>query len=208
MNETFDADYFLRGPETGKSNYRDYRFLPELTVPACRKVAEYLGMNGEDSIIDIGCARGFYVRGWRELGYRAFGYDISKWAIENCDPKVREWVSNEFPKRAFDWANLKDFAEHVPFQELSKLVESLNDKITKGMLFIVPLSARTGDPYVRAEDELDSTHLNRWTLTDWAEFLEVNAPDFNVNASYNIHGIKSASSQVRHSCGFFTLIRP
>lgn len=208
LTETFDQSYYMDGVRSGKSNYQDYKWLPDLTIPACRKIAEYLGAGPTESIVDIGCARGFAVKAFRQLGYRAYGYDISEWAIANCDPDVRQWVSNEFPKRSFDWATIKDCAEHVPFCELSALVRRLSEQVSKGMLFIVPLAEVTGGKYIRKEDEMDATHIIRWTLDDWIAFLEENAPEFNVNASYNIHGIKPAASATRHSCGFFTLIRP
>lgn len=208
LTEVFDEAYYMDGIRSGKSNYLDYKWLPELTIPACQKVADYLGARPMESILDVGCARGFAVKAWRQLGYRAFGYDISQWAIANCDPAVRSWVSNTFPKRSFDWATLKDCAEHIPHDELRLMVIELSERISKGMLFIVPLAEKKGGRYVRDEDEMDKTHINRWTLEDWIEFLEDNAPDFNVNASYNIHGIKPAASITRHSCGFFTLIRP
>lgn len=204
----YTADYYLNGPASGLSNYVNYSWKPELTLPACRKIAEYLGARHGDSILDVGCSRGYYVKALRMLSFRAFGFDISEWAIENCDPEVKEWVSNEFPKRAFDWATLKDVAEHLSILHLSQMVTLLNLRITKGMLFIVPLASETNGPYVRREDEQDSTHVIRWTLDDWIAFLEGAAPDFNVNGSYNIHGIKPAAATSRHSCGFLTLIRP
>lgn len=206
--DVFGADYYLRGPETGLSNYTDYRWLEEKTVPACRKLMEYLGAHPGESVLDVGAARGFYVKALRRLGYRAYGCDVSEWAVSNCDPEVREWMSLTPPERAFDWAHLKDVCEHIPEQELARLVTQLNATITKGMLFIVPLAEFTGGPYLRAEDEMDATHLIRWTLEDWIAFLEDHARGFNVNASFNIHGLKPAAAAKRHSCGFFTLIRP
>lgn len=204
----FTEDYFMRGPETGLSNYRDYSWKPDLTVPACKKIAEYLGMRRGDSVLDVGCSRGYYVRAMRMLGYRAFGYDISEWAIQNCDREVAEYVGNEFPKRAFDWVTMKDVAEHIQLHGLATLVETLNQCVTKGMLIIVPLAFERGGPYIRNEDEMDRTHVIRWTMDDWIAFLEDHADGFNVNASYNIHGIKPAAAKVRHSTGFFTLVRP
>lgn len=204
----FDQDYYLNGIATGKSNYVNYGWCPSLTLPACAKIAEYLGLRRGDSIIDVGCARGYMVRAFRELGYRAYGQDTSVWAIENCDSQALGYVSTDFHNRAFDWAISKDTLEHVPEPELSKLVSHLNETISKGMLFIVPLTLTRGGKYLRDEDEMDVTHVNRWTLDDWISFFEEHAPGFNVNASYLIHGIKPAAAQVKHSCGFFTLIRP
>lgn len=208
MTSPFNEDYFIRGKASGVSNYENYRWLPHLTIPACRKIAAHLGAHPHDSFIDVGCSRGYYVRGLRECGMKAFGYDVSEWAVSNCDPEVIEWVSTTMPRRAFDWALLKDVAEHIEKLHLVHLVDWLHRSITKGMLFIVPLAERTGGRYVRQEDELDVTHINRWTLEDWLRFLEDHAPEFNVSASYHIHGIKPASQQVHHSCGFLTLLRP
>lgn len=204
----YTAEYYERGKECGISNYENYSWKPELTVPACKKIAEYLGMNRGDSIVDCGCAKGFYVKAMRMLGYRAFGFDISDYAIAMADPEIKEYVTRLLPKRAFDWATLKDLCEHIPAQELFSLIGVLNDRVTKGMLIIVPLSSERDGKYIRSEDEADKTHVIRWPMNDWISFLEEAAPDFNVNASYNIHGIKPAASEVRHSCGFFTLIRP
>lgn len=204
----FTESYFMRGPEMGVSNYSNYTWKPDLTIPACRKIMHYLGAHQFDSVLDVGCARGYYVKALREICYRSFGFDISEWAIANCDPDVKEFVSNEWPKRAFDWAVLKDCGEHMTTNDLAATMGSLNNQITKGMLVIVPLSFSLGGRYVRAEDEMDSTHIIRWTLDEWVRFLEDNAPDFNVNGSYNIHGIKPCASTSPHSCGFLTLIRP
>lgn len=204
----FDESYFMRGKETGVSNYENYSWKPDLTIPACRKIMHYLGGQPYDSVLDIGCSRGYYVKALQLLCYRSFGYDISQWAIENCDPDVKDFVSNEFPKRAFDWAIMKDVAEHIPPRDLFALVSILNDRITKGVMIIVPLTLERNGRYIREEDEADQTHVNHWRLQDWMFFLEEAAPDFNVNASFNIHGIKPAAAEVPHSCGFFTLIRP
>lgn len=204
----FDRAYFMDGVRTGVSNYENYTWKPHLTVPACRKIKEYFGARSGESIVDWGCSRGYYVKGFRAVGLKANGYDISEWAIANCDPEVREMVSNVIPNKAFDWALVKDCGEHMTEAQFESTMTLLHGKISKGMLIIVPLADRTHGPYVREDDEKDKTHILRWTLDDWMSVLETHCPDFNVNASYHIHGIKPASAQVKHSCGFFTLVRP
>ncbi len=42
-------------------------------------------------VLFVGCARGFEVRYFRERGIDAWGIDVSKWAIENCDPTVKQF---------------------------------------------------------------------------------------------------------------------
>src|SRR3990167_2449572 len=83
----YDDAYFLRGAETGKSLYTNYRWLPDLTIPMAKRIIEHLGFEGDKSttILDYGCSRGYLVRALRGFGYKAYGVDVSAWAIENAD---------------------------------------------------------------------------------------------------------------------------
>ena len=55
-NKQYDADYFLRGKETGKSLYENYRWLPDLTTPMVCSIISHLGIRSGDTILDFGCA--------------------------------------------------------------------------------------------------------------------------------------------------------
>jgi hypothetical protein len=208
--EHFDADYFLRGKETGKSAYeKPYVWLADLTLPFARHLQWHLHLQAQDVVLDYGCARGFLVKALRMNGINARGMDISKWAIENCDPAVKDYVSNELVTgdMIYDWVNLKDVAEHLDKEELTSLIPLLGKSSRKGLFIVVPLTAYTGGAYLREQDEADPTHKIRFTLPDWLMFLTDLLPDFNINGSYHIHGIKPASVEKRQSCGFFTCTR-
>ena len=69
--EVYDADYFLRGKQTGRSLYENYRWLPDLTIPMVAAMIRHLGIKPDDKILDFGCARGYVVKAFREMGYRA-----------------------------------------------------------------------------------------------------------------------------------------
>lgn len=208
-DEKFGEGYFMRGPELGVSNYSNYRWLGEITLTFAICLSRYLGIKGGDRVLDVGCSRGFLVRALRMMGVFAFGYDISKWAIENCDPEVKGFVSNQLvaDPMSIDWVILKDVCEHIEKNDLVELIQKLASATRNGMLIVVPLSAYTGGRYVRDEDEMDVTHIHRWTLSDWLLFLTENAPEFTVSGSYYIKGIKECCKAAKMSCGFFTLKR-
>lgn len=205
----FDADYYLRGVETGKSSYTGYSWKPDLSLPFARHLQWYLGLKPEDVILDVGAARGYLVKALRMNGLNARGMDISTWAVENCDPSVKEHMSTELVTgpMIYDWVTMKDVAEHIALEDLKDLILKLGESCRKGLFLVVPLTAYTGGAYLREEDEADPTHKIRFTLPDWLLFLTDLLPDFNVNGSYHIHGIKPASVQKRQSCGFFTMTR-
>lgn len=193
MSDPYDGDYFLRGKETGKSLYTDYRWMPELTIPMCKAIAEHLGMKQPASILDFGCARGYVVKAFRQLKFEACGVDLSEWAIKNCDPEVIGHVYNlEFPPLyKFDYVLAKDVLEHIPEFELDNVIQSLFAKMRRGMLVVVPLSPGLGEPYTVPDYEKDITHQIRWPLTAWLMRFNRYAGDrWLVRGCYRLPGVK------------------
>lgn len=209
QTETFDEAYFMDGVKQKKSNFENYHWMPEQTLAYAIYVQRHLGIQGDHTLLDVGCARGFFVKAMRMMGIKAFGHDISKWAIANCDPEVREFVSNELKAEpmSYDWITLKDVCEHIPMEELVELIGVLSRAARRGMLVVVPLSAYHNGRYIREEDEQDITHIHRWTLVDWIMFFMQHTQDFTVNGAYYIKGVKESCKGFPMSAGFFTLTR-
>ncbi len=183
----YNEDYYMRGKEKGLSLYENYRWLPELTVQMCQAIADHLKFKEDDTILDFGCARGYVVKALRILGYDAYGQDSSEWAIDNCDPDVKEYVKCykelRFP---FDWIIAKDVLEHVV--ELEDTITKMLKYARTGILAVVPLSPEDGAPYVLADYEKDVTHVHRLTLASWGRmFLQ---RGWDVKLSYRVPGIK------------------
>jgi hypothetical protein len=202
----YDEDYYLRGVETGKSNYTDYKWKPDATLSWAHHFRRLLSIKEGQRVLDFGASRGFYVKALRMLGIESFGYDISDWAVENCDPAVREFMSNHLHPNKYDLIYSKDVMEHIPKEELSKLVKRLLS-YTDRMFVIVPLAKTKGGEYVHEKEEKDPTHVNRWTLPDWLCFFESCSPSFVVNGSYRYPGLKPGNNEVECGYGFFLMNR-
>lgn len=208
MKTPYDEEYFMDGIRSGKSNYVDYSWKPDLTIPLAECIVNELGMEPEDTFLDVGCSRGYVVKAMRTLGVAAFGYDISEWAINNCDPEVKSVVSTRFPKDNFHFVFSKDVMEHIPEEELTVLVDQLLKQCLISMLVIVPLSYVDGGDYVRKEDNMDFTHVIRWPLQTWMDFFQNRSgKQFQVSGSWHIAGLKPTSFTHLKSCGFITLQR-
>jgi cyclopropane fatty-acyl-phospholipid synthase-like methyltransferase len=206
--ETFSERYFMDGIRSGLSSYTNYCWLGRPTEEMAQALHRHIKLSTADSLLEFGCARGYIVRALRSLGVPAYGVDISSWAVSNCDPLVKEWVSNDcfvFP-RSFDWIFSKDVWEHIEAGSLANTIKNITEGAKKGVFVIVPLTDASGD-YLRQEDRQDVTHQIRWEIQDWLKFISECAPDFTVEASYHIPGLKPASEKVPFSCGFFTMRR-
>ncbi len=205
----YDAAYYLTGPTSGKSNYENYSWKPDLTLPMADWLKRILHIKDGDTVLDFGTARGYLVKALRMRGVNAFGYDSSEWAIQNCDDGVKGYVSSTLPDERFDFINFKDCAEHIHLVELTPLMGKLIGMMRKSMLIIVPLVGEDGD-YLRHEDRSDPSHVIRWDLQGWLDFVHrIASVESNVivTGSWHYPGLKPASLEAPRSCGFIQLTR-
>ena len=203
MSETFGEDYYMNGIESGVSNYVDYKWLPELTLPMAKSFMDIFGVKKGDTVLDWGCSRGYFVKALQEHHVEAFGVDISEWAIKNCDKDVVGCVFNklEYCPSPFDYIFSKDVLEHIPMDELVKIIPRLLSVCRDAAIFIVPLAKSEGGEYIYPNDELDKTHIHRKTLQGWVDLIEPFANDFTIFVSQKIPSLKKASEQFKGSTG-------
>lgn len=202
--EQYDSDYYLRGKDTGKSLYEDYRWLPNLTVPMACRIIAHCGIQPDHHILDFGAARGYTVKAMRDLGYRAFGVDASKWAVDNCHPDVVDYMQhNDTIPTSFDWIIAKDVLEHVP--EVADTIDNMMFHAAIGVFAVVPLSITDGGPYNVGDYEKDVTHVHRLTLATWARMFTRHG--WSVTLAYRVPGVKDNYSEYERGNGFLTCRR-
>ncbi len=210
--QQFNEDYFLRGKELGISGYTDYRWMPELTIPMVVAMVSHLKVDHDDTILDFGCARGYIVRALREMGYNAWGYDISQWALENADDNVKKrfLICNESTlySESFDWVIAKDVLEHI--SKIDVVVHELMEVARKGVFVVVPLANHLTPPHATLgydvpEYEKDITHIHRRPLHWWVE--RFCRPGWSVEARYRVRGVKDNYSQYSTGNGFIVARR-
>lgn len=205
MDARYDEDYFIRGKQSGKSLYENYRWLPELTIPMCKSIANHCSIDSNSRILDFGCARGYSVKAFRQLGFDAWGMDVSEWAINNADPEIRPFVGRNWPDGRIDWIVAKDVLEHIPALELERIIREFYERASQGMFVVVPLAGLREDTYVVPEYEADVTHVIRWPLWAWVEtFLRHMPAEWKLTASYRVIGVKDNYAQFKDGNGFIT----
>ena len=76
--------------------------------------------------LDVGCARGYFVQAMRELGIKAYGMDISEYALANCAPDMHPYLQHAnaeatFPYLAnsFDVITCMECIEHLDTPEVA-----------------------------------------------------------------------------------------
>jgi len=159
------GDLFLFELEEKKDIYTDAYFLEEYESQygktyegdrenirrfALRRldVIERIAGPGKKSLLDIGCALGFFLEAARERGWDTLGVEISpfasEWARSNLglDVITGGFLQADLPEEHFDVATLFFVSEH--FKHVEKVIERVYRVLKKGGLLVLSLPNRGG----------------------------------------------------------------
>ena len=184
MNNIYNHDYFERGQELGISGYSNYRWLPEMTIPSVHCVISNLGIKESrldgrkgDTVLDFGCAKGYYVKAFRLLMVDCYGCDVSEYALSCADESVKEYLKLSTKDtiipfdRTFDWLIAKDVLEHVQYERIDETLREFTRK-SKNQFLVIPLG--WNGKYVIEEYEFDISHIIRENTEWWFRKLKSN----------------------------------
>uniref|UniRef100_A0A6M3LA84 Putative methyltransferase n=1 Tax=viral metagenome TaxID=1070528 RepID=A0A6M3LA84_9ZZZZ len=201
--DIFDRDYYERGIETGKSCYQNYRWIPELTIPLAMTIIDYLGIKRGQTILDLGCAKGYLVKAFRLLYRQAWGLDISEYAIRNVDPEVKEFCSlgNSLGcDTHYDICVAKDVFEHIPESILRDVIQGIKSDI----LFAVMPLGEDGS-FNAPANNMDITHVTCQPAVWWSNVF-TDCGWRQKRFAFQVKGIKdSYYEKYQDAHGFFVL---
>lgn len=187
MDEKFNETYFERGVEARVSGYTDYKWKPEYVLPLANWLKARFGNNCV--YLDHGCAKGFLVKALRMLDCKAFGYDVSHYAIDNCEVEVKHRVStniNELP--IANVVIMKDVLEHIE-EHIIRATLNWYREVSQVDYIVVIVPLGDNDKFRIREYELDVTHVTKKDEVWWIN--KFNEAGFVCDEFYySIDGIK------------------
>lgn len=205
MTEVYGYDYFERGLATGISLYENYRWIPELTIPLAMSYIDILDLSRQDDILDFGCAKGYVVKALRLLYRKAWGCDISHYAINCADEETKPYLKQSFEEKAipfirhFSWIITKDTLEHIDESCLPNILNELRE-FTLQIFAVIPLGK--DNKFVVPAYNLDTTHKVAKDLTWWVSMFE--STGWKVwEATHHMQGIKDNWANYDLGNGFF-----
>lgn len=170
-----DKCYFENRENNGFSHLNVYK--PDLIISRIKAIMRETKTEPGSIVLDFGCAKGFYLKGFQEEGVSAIGYDISEYAVAAANDLLKNEVAfTDFKKilqiateKKFDLVLMKDTAEHIVESDLSYFLDYLAGIATKALV-IVPVTEMNGkkcpDLYK------DATHINMRSDKYWKKYLE------------------------------------
>lgn len=143
--------------------YGGFNYMPRFWQPVIPTFKEYWNLSPNNSLLDVGCAKGFMLHDLTELipGITVKGVDISKYAIENAMPDMKPHleVANAtnlpFKNDSFDVVISINTIHNLEREECGKALQEI-ERVSRGKSFI------TVDAY-RNEEEKERMYA--WNLT-------------------------------------------
>lgn len=153
--EFFDGDRIY--------GYGGYSYQPRFWQPVIPTFQEYYGLNDENSILDVGCAKGFMLHDFSELipGIKVQGIDVSEYAIKNALEDMKPFLQVgdakklPFPDQSFDLVVSINTIHNLPIEECKQAIREIQ-RVSKRDCFI------TVDAY---RNEEEKNLMEMWNLT-------------------------------------------
>jgi len=159
-----------------------------------------------ESVLDVGCAYGFVVKRFQELGVPATGVEYSPYAVsravtqEIIEGDVRDL--SKFKDNSFDLVIGTELLEHIPEDDLFKAVKELH-RVTKRWVFLLICTA--GSDHIESRGgKGDPSHITmkpRWWWESLFHRLDLKR-DFPKEDFANNH---QQSRQMKWAGRFFVL---
>lgn len=136
-NPDFYEEEYLNG---SNSNYGESYFTEEKIDEMKKFVYRLNDTFNPFTVLEIGCAYGYNIKFFNELGVEAHGVDISNYAIKNRKHKncIRLDVMNEplpFADKYFDLVIIQDVLEHLPEESLNFVLSEVS-RVSKRFLYL------------------------------------------------------------------------
>ena len=174
----FEKEFFDGTRETG---YGGFTYNPKYWTKVVKKFKEYWKINSNNSLLDVGCAKGFMLHDFKkELpNLKICGVDISKYAIENSMDSVKDYLSVcnakklPFEDNSFDYVISINTVHNLELEECEIAIKEIQ-RVCKKNSFI------TVDAFRNDEEK---ERMYKWNLTaktilsvnDWkALFKKIN----------------------------------
>jgi SAM-dependent methyltransferase len=168
--EFFDGDR--------RHGYGGFNYNPKFWSGVVRDIAEYWNIKLDESLLDVGCAKGFMLFDFLEmkLNLKLCGLDISEYAIRNSKIEVKDSLIMgnaamlPFAEKSFDYVISINTIHNLPIEQCIVAIKEIQ-RVCKSRSFIVV------DAY---ESEIERERMFAWNLTaqtilsksDWKDVFE------------------------------------
>ena len=185
---------YFDGPRT--LGYGGYVSSKDYWSDITKEFINTFNLNASNSIIDIGCAKGYLVEEFTKNGFEeCYGIDISDYAIEKAPSIIKEKVIKAsilhipFPDKYFDFAFCIDLLQELPEEIIPAAIREIK-RVSKKSLLVIPVLKNSSDSSKEEFFSWSITALTAKKREGWEEIFQKNYYQsyysvFNINLNIN-----------------------
>lgn len=168
--EFFDGDR--------KYGYGGFTYNPKFWTGVVSDFITHYHLSSKSKILDVGCAKGFMLYDFYQKLPNAHlrGTDISQYAITNCKPEVKNFLSVAnalklpFETKEFDLVISINTLHNLPLKECKNALKEIG-RVTNSHSFITVDAYRTDEEKARMFD-WNLTAKTILSIEDWVQLFE------------------------------------
>jgi hypothetical protein len=138
----YNEDYFEKGKETGRGWLENYHWMPQRSFKEAFAFIDYLSLDHDDYVLEVGTAKGYLIKALRILEIKADGCDISSYALsfapEGCWNSTDPISWDEHGDYGYTCILIKDMLEHLTHNQLPKMLKNFA-KVADKMACVIPM---------------------------------------------------------------------
>ena len=146
-----------------KNGYGGFYYQPRFWQPVIPTFQKYYNLNQNSTILDVGCAKGFMLRDFKEFEpeLAVTGVDLSDYAVDHADELVKPYLyienakSLSFQDNSFDLVISIDTVHNLELEECGQALKEIQ-RVSKGNSFVIVDAYRTKEEWNR---------IQAWNLT-------------------------------------------
>lgn len=166
-SEAYHEGYWERGEGSNYVSYGDDPGWP-VTVAVLRRAVDV-----DAKMLEIASAKGYFVLHARRAGFECWGVDLSEYAVSKVPDEVKQYVWHgnavdlPYEDDQFDVTVSWEFAEHVPGEEIDRVLDEIERVTVPGGLVVQRIGI-TIDGEDTSQQQEDVTHVLEMPR-DWWE---------------------------------------
>lgn len=169
----FGLDYF---DGDRKHGYGGFNYHPRFWTDTVRLFADHYALSQDAHILDVGCAKGFMLKDFKQLLPMSIlaGIDISEYAIQNADLEVKDYVSVgnavqlPFEDNQFDLVVSINTLHNLDREGCVRALSEI-ERVSKGNSFIMVDGWRN----IEEQHRMESWVLTAKTMLSADEWIQV-----------------------------------
>ncbi len=146
-----------------------------------KKLINFFKLKRGNKVLEIGCAKGYFLVEFFKLGMNVLGIDKSTYAKKNSHPLIKKYIKNydiekklNFKKNNFDFVFCKEVFPHISPSNIKKIIKEIQRLVKNPKNIYLEIQTFEKKKDLNLFKKWDLTHKSCYTRTEWLKILKKN----------------------------------